>query len=230
MIRTERFIYFRMQKTASRYIGELFKYVFNSKSRVGGNHRRRRHVSNKGDKIFVSSVRNPWDWYVSFYFSNIKELNKGIKIRNRLVRFFYHDDKLLEFPDFIRNICSIDVGMNSLSRLDIGYYSYRFLDILARKKVSDFKYCNIDKALDFLDIDYFIRFEDTPDSIIGFLHDARIEYDNEKMEWFLKENKRYNKSKHEHYSKYYDDDLASLVAHKERIIINKFNYKYEESE
>jgi len=229
MVKTEQFYYFRLQKTASRFLGELFKYVFNSSSTVAGNHTRRRHINGK-DRIFVSSIRNPWDWYVSFYFSHIDKLNKTGKIRKIFKRFFYKDNKLLDFNDFMRHICSSEFVISSLYRLDIGYYSYRFLDILGGKKVSDFKKYHLDNITDFLDIDYFIRFEDIPNDIVRFMEKNNISYDKIRYDNFLNKDKIYNKSNRGHYSDYYEDDVIELVRHKDRMIINNFKYKYEEAD
>jgi len=228
MIKTEQFYYFRLQKTASRFLGELFKYVFKSTSRVAGNHARRRHINGK-DRIFVSSIRNPWDWYVSFYFSHIDKLNKTGEIRKIFRKFFYKDKKLLCFNDFMRHICSCNFFMGALNRLDIGYYSYRFLDILGGKKVGDFKKYHLDNITDFLDIDYFIRFEDIPNDIVRFMEKNNIIYDREKYDYFINRGNIYHKSKRTHYSHYYEDDVIELVRYKDRMIINNFGYKYEKS-
>ena len=82
MVITDKFIYFRLQKCGSRTLGEFFKKEFNSNSPVAGVHKPVRDIlKEKNKKLFVASVRNPWDWYVSWYFFNKNDNNEATKGR-----------------------------------------------------------------------------------------------------------------------------------------------------
>lgn len=217
MVNTPKFKYFRLQKCASRTLGEYFKKEFNSKSKVAGVHIPCRNTLK--DKLFVSSIRNPWDWYVSWYHFTIKD--------DRVKKFRHGSDGPSTFKEFITKLYNQKNGTFSsmdfsiMHRLGIGPYTYRYINMCYNKHIGLLKKedLNDDKLLD---IDYFIRVEDVKGGVEE-LYDMIGYSGSTDMDIF-------NSTKRDHYSKYYTDELIELVRDRERIIVDKFNYEYEKQE
>jgi len=76
-------------------------------------------------------------------------------------------------------------------------------------------------------IDYMGRFEDIPKSIKDIHTFSGI---NPKISYeiFCKGNNenRRNNTTHDHYTKYYDDELIKIISKKDKIIIDKFSYSF----
>ena len=199
MVVTDRFIFIRLQKCASRTLGEYFKKAYNSPSKVEGVHiPARKAIKTFQDRAFVGSIRNPWDWYVSWH--------TFIKDDPRFKDIYKPD-----FKEFMLHIFNKKKGkypfinFNSINYNDIGVFAYRYIQMC----------CNV-----FLEdlISYYIRFED----IEGGIEDVCLNYPPKNFV----DLPHMNKTNHKKYTDYYDDELREMVAHKDRIIIERFGYKF----
>jgi len=63
MFVSDRLIYVQLQKTGSTHITALLSHLMEGE--VPGIHRPATPAQLAGDYFFLSSIRNPWDWYVS---------------------------------------------------------------------------------------------------------------------------------------------------------------------
>ena len=72
----------------------------------------------------------------------------------------------------------------------------------------------------------FGRFENLVDETIRLLADFQYEVTGE-MAATLSGLRNPNPTNHDHYSKYYDDELRALVARQDRLIIERFGYTFE---
>ena len=63
MIVTDRLIYLRLQKTASRHIADLLVDLYDGERR--GQHRPL--ADRCHGRVVIGSIRNPWDWYLSLW-------------------------------------------------------------------------------------------------------------------------------------------------------------------
>lgn len=63
MLTTDQFVYVKMHKTGCTHIGKVLESYFDCRKFA-------KHSSfnqRKDDRLFIGSVRNPWDWYVSLW-------------------------------------------------------------------------------------------------------------------------------------------------------------------
>ncbi len=65
MFTTDRFIYIQMQKTGCTHIAKLLSKIFDGKQ--VGTHNTASKEQIDSDLYFISSIRNPWDWYLSLW-------------------------------------------------------------------------------------------------------------------------------------------------------------------
>lgn len=90
MYETDKLIFVQMQKTASTHIASLLAQIFNAGPANNGlgKHWPASPKQLSSGKIIASSIRNPWDWYVSLWTFGAE--GKG-GLRNRLCNHAEHD-------------------------------------------------------------------------------------------------------------------------------------------
>jgi hypothetical protein len=152
----------------------------------------------------VGFVRNPWDWYVSWYhfFStypyeppHFMSVSAG---------------KTLEFSEFMERIYSYPE--DSEEYID-NSFSAKFYHIFGTSEHEP-RNSNIETG----------RFETIHDDLRRFL--ARVGFDQETLDE-IGGFQRINNSRHGHYSTYYSDTLAEQVYEHNRPIIEEFGYTFE---
>jgi hypothetical protein len=81
MYKTDELIYIQIQKTGCSHIAELLSKLFDGKQ-IGKHNAATQHDLNSGRHV-ISSIRNPWDWYLSLWSFGVQG-NGGF--RNRVTR------------------------------------------------------------------------------------------------------------------------------------------------
>jgi hypothetical protein len=71
----------------------------------------------------------------------------------------------------------------------------------------------------------FGRMESLRADLLAFLESQRIAVTPE-MRAFIDEAPPVNTSRHEHFTHYYDDASRELVARRDRLVIERFGYKF----
>ena len=235
MIVTERFVFIHMHKTGGQFLNEIIKRCI-PEHRTIGYHLPRAEVPPGAENLpVVGMVRNPWDWYVSWYAFNKRPgtnnqlfhvvSNGGsenfkstvmnlINLGSDRPESAAHRDQLIrllpETLDGNRGVGLTPDSVRDLSGSDKGYYSWLFDRMLGDE-------CD--------DRTFIGRFENLgPDflDIMGRLSVGEIESFRRE----LGQRERKNVSRHTHYSHFYDDELKALVAGKEGGIIGRFDYEF----
>ena len=76
MIITQDFIFLQLQKTGSTHIRRLIQHFYPDEEQ-GGKHYRLPKGYDPGSRVIWGSVRNPWDWYLSYWTFSCQQ-NGGI--------------------------------------------------------------------------------------------------------------------------------------------------------
>lgn len=173
-------------------------------------------ISNR-DKYFIFSiVRNPWDRIVSFYKHALRDIcsftnyfynfnyNSLEEIKKISINHFYETKKdlnLKEFLNFYEN-----------------YYRYDNRDYL---KISNKTQLSWLKRKDKGNLipDKIYKFENLKELKKDLLEMFDIEIDL---------NQKANTTSHQHYSKYYDEELKNLIYERFKEDIEYFKYEFEE--
>ncbi|MFW5847699.1 MAG: hypothetical protein ACOCVF_02155 [bacterium] len=224
MVITDKFAYIRMRKCGSESLRAYFEKEFNVKNKVtrkGGSHPSIREFNKElKNKLIVSSIRNPWDWYVSIFKWHQKWRDKD---NNPRFNCFIKNDNFEDYLDKLlinQNKCKSTTYINfdTMKKLDIGLFTLVYLELLGDKEFNQYNKKNFTGLPN---IDYFIKLEDINDGIKNLFKE--INYTNYNIDNLP----NLNKTNHKPYKEMYiNDDMIKLVEYKERFIIEKFNYQF----
>lgn len=232
MIATDKFVFLHLERTGGNFFTELLQRFIPGEE-LGYHAPRSRLPARYAHLPVIGFIRNPWDWYVSFYYHK--------RYRLDLLR----NDPALEHLDFAAatrallhlgsgrppyeevkqgfiRLCpelppeeSMGVTKRELEAFQdegIGFYTWMVRRMFSR-----------DGSLDDVRI---WRFEDLLGEIKRLLVEFGYEL-TEQMQATLCTLENPNPTHHRHYSTYYDDALKAEVARQDRQIIERFGYTFE---
>jgi hypothetical protein len=231
MIVTDKFVFVHFPRTGGTFIADVITKFFPSAQEIGY-HLPRFLLPNKYSHLPVLGVvRNPWEFYVSWYHhvwprdaetpliswltENGKHQFEGAT-RNALNLGINNDplDALIEkMPEHVdygkRNIPNITKDtLQKVRGSGVGYYTFRFNHLFG----------NPDEVI-------FCRQERLRADLIHFLE--RIGAATDEIRAHVLEADKQNTANHSHYSSYYTSELAELVSIRDRAVIERFGYTFE---
>jgi tetratricopeptide (TPR) repeat protein len=236
MIVTEKFVFVHLHKTGGQSLNDMISRCITN-HRVVGYHFPRSEVPAESVNLpLVGMIRNPWDWYVSWY-----AFNKRPKIRNQLfnvvsdggsadlkstvmnlihlgsdrpVSAAHRDELIRLLPETLDGNQGVGLTKDSireLSEADSGYYSWLFGRMLGTEPD---------------DQTHIGRFENLQEDFLDIMDQLEVS-ESEALKHELENRERKNFSQHSHYSHYYDNELRDLVAEREHRLIERFDYSFE---
>ncbi len=151
-------------------------------------------------------IRNPWDWYVSWYHFFMTYPHRP-PLFMKVSR-----DKTLDFTGFMSSLFSYPTGSEEYRSNSFAAEYYRIFGCSPRRPrnpgVTMGRYETIHD-----DLHAFLRGAGVGDECLAEVHSFR----------------RMNPSKHDHYSTYYTPALVEAVYEHNRPIIDEFGYEFETS-
>jgi len=235
MIVSDKLAFIHMHKTGGQFIsGALLNYVAGSEQI--GYHWPRKNLPAKFYGLpLLGFVRNPWDWYVSWFFFNQQKpgsrnplylvmsdsgRNDFAATTRNMLHFGSNSDTSLQrlyelgklLPDAMEGNRGIGITKSCLQGAQGSFYSWQF-----RRMFSD----NFAK----LDGIYFGRQENLRVDFLNMLVSMGVAISQE-LKIFVETSAKQNSSTHDHYSSYYDADLRALVEDHDRLFIEEFGYTF----
>jgi len=232
MIVTDKFVFVHFPRTGGTFITDVIMRFFPSAHEIGY-HLPRSLLPNEYSHLPVlGSVRNPWEFYVSWYY-HVWPRDAATPLHSWLSENGTHEfegatrnalnigtdndrlDALIEkMPDEVdyqkRNVPNITKSaLRKVRGTGVGYYTFRFNHLFGKA-----------------DEVFFCRQESLRIDLIRFLEMIGAA-NNEIRTHILKSEKR-NAADHSHYSSYYTPELAELVSIRECAILERFGYTFEE--
>jgi len=201
MIICNDFIFLHLQKCAGTTIREFLFKAFTNCKRYKGEHSGIADIpKNQRNKFIIGTIRNPHDWYLSFYSNRKYEESKAFK-----------DLFVCEFKEFLRRCFFTeerklhDFNFHELRKQGIGPYAHWYNRCYETKEFKP----NL----------HIIKTEELRMGLIDKLslseRQIRI-FDN--ME-------QLNSSNHGDYMDYYDQEMQRWVQEKDHIIFERHNYE-----
>ena len=233
MIVTDKFVFVHLPRTGGTFVTDMIMKFFPSAREIGYHLPRCLLPKEYSHLPVLGVVRNPWEFYVSWYYhiwprdigkplfswltDNCKVQFEGA-IRNALNLGVDNNrlDALIEkLPDTVdyrtRNIPNITKDSISKARgTGVGYYTFRFNQLFG----------NADEV-------FFCRLETLRQDLVAFSEGIGAATD-ELRDYVLRSDKK-NTSEHLHYSTYYTSELAELVLIRDRPLIERFGYVFEQA-
>lgn len=201
------FIFIFLQKTGTTFLEKFLLSIFPNCEKKFGKHDPVSKVVNiiKNRKV-LGTVRNPWDWYVSWWSSH-----RYATLALFPAIFIPENNK--DFNKFIKFIMTEDFGVShgldprSLLDQDIGVYTFRhdhcFLDGQGNNRLT-----------------HVLHTENLKNDLV-----SALDLNKKNIDKLFKMDK-VHVSKHEHYRTYYNDESIELVAQKDRKIVETYGYDY----
>lgn len=239
MIETNKLIYIQMQKTGCTRIGEIILELCGGKS-VGRKHST---LLSKPDKFVLGSIRNPWEWYVSLWafgcegrggvlswlkddpdWQKVYACSYNINNFRQWLRMVYSAKYLRLMQNGYAEFCQhnpFQIGLMSWR------YAYLYLAGIDTDLVPRFEGCRqfVEYEKRHNMVDRFIRLENLYSTLYNGLLLAGYEiYQNDLISLCFRKS---NTSRHLPYQEYYDDDSIELVRDRERLIVDKFRYDFD---
>jgi hypothetical protein len=237
MITTDKFVFVHMHKTGGQSLSHVIHDCVPGFRPIGYHYPYHLLPAEFADLPVVGMVRNPWDWYVSWYAFNTRpEVNNplffiisdGLQADYRrcitnLVSLCsdspesqnYRNALIDMLPDTLEGNTGVGLTKDDIRNMPVsenGYYSWQF-----QRMHGDIESTNL----------HIGRFENLQQEFLGIMQDLGVEQVDEMKQKFDSV-PRMNSSRHSHYSRYLDDELRDLITQKEALIINKFGYQFEQ--
>jgi hypothetical protein len=228
MIVTDRFVFIHLHKSGGTFVNQLLLQCVPSARQIGY------HLpySELPDAYLalpvLGTVRNPWDYYVSWYF-----FQAGQACPNGLFRLCSLDGTL-DFSETVRRLvqlCSHPHMVRALREVLPDGFRPAGLNLT--------KAC-LDKIAGRGDGFYSLLFErmyaGAPDVEIMPAEELRTHLEqsltkigvipNPRASLFIKEAPRMNVSRHGPYKRYYNDDLRNMIEQLDAPVIERFGYQF----
>jgi len=239
---TDKLIYIQMQKTGCTHIASLLSKIFDGEQI--GKHNPASDKQIKTNDYFISSIRNPWDWYLSLWTFGVQggggladRLTNKIK-NTSLWKEVYSDSTDVEL--FRRWLKLIHTPSNSgylnkeygrTAIIDFcGFMSYRYLRLccLEPRKLDDQRLISNFTDLTQFEaeacyIDFFIRQESLEKDFLKAIEKIRPLKQEEKDSVFSAEKVNISKRPFK-ISQYYDSESIELIYNRDKLLIDKFGY------
>ena len=229
MIVTNRFVFLHLHKSGGTFVNQLLLRFF-SEARLIGYHLPRAFLPPQFAQLpLFGLVRNPWDYYVSWYsFQKMRlapnplynctsddgRLGFTATIRN-LVTLGEQPDRLAELHSRLPNQFT-GSGVNLTRKCLVpltgscsGFYSFMYQRMYGDDK----------------DV-HFGRMESLRTDLAAFLELLEVDLRAEMIHHIWYEN-RTNTSIHRPYREFYDDATRDLVAVRDAYLINRFGYQFD---
>jgi hypothetical protein len=233
MLVTDKFVFVHLPRSGGTFTSEVIKKFFPSAHEIGYHLPRTLLAAEYSHLPVLGAVRNPWDFYVSWYYhvwprdagtplvSWVSENGKvGFEGATRNALNLGVDNKRLDallkiLPEQVdyrkKNIPNITKeAIRSVRGTGVGYYSFRFNQLFG--KADDMFVCRFETLRQDL-----VRFFEKIGAATDVLRDHVLRSD------------KMNSAEHLHYSSYYTPELAELVSIRDRQLIERFGYVFEKA-
>jgi hypothetical protein len=233
MIVTDNFVFVHLPRSGGTFVTGIIKKFFPSAREIGHHFQRELLPAEYSHLPILGTVRNPWEFYVSLYHYVLPKDAASVLVS------WMSENGRLGFKGSIRNLLNLGINDERLNlliemlpeRLDhgkrhipsvtkdamrivrgtgIGYYTLRFNQMFG----------NADGVV-------FCRLETLTRDLINFFEEIGAATD-ELRDYVLNSDK-VNASDHLHYSSYYTPELSELVLLRDRPLIERFGYVFEQA-
>ena len=227
-----------LHKTGGQSINDALLHCIKGAEEIGY-HLPLRLLPEKAKSLpIIGVIRNPWDWYVSWYaFNNLRGVKNplfNIVSGGKQAGFSETIENLVRYPEasasngimksshksLLSEHFENDGGagftqacVNEFTSATEGYYS-----LLVKRMFGDRR-----------DNVHLVRFESLDQDLRQILRQLGVA-EAEAIHRYMSEQPRKNSSARGHYAQYYEPQLRALIAEKDKGIIERFGYRFSPPE
>jgi len=267
MIVTKKFVFIHLHKSGGTFLNNIFTNFFHSTKTIGYHYPITMIPSEYKHLPILGSIRNPWDFYVSYYafqkslienfeskYGNLSKIEyqslteRGIDPRNGIDIIFdvaSHKGSL-DFAKTLPNLLALGTSKEILNKVldlmpvelgrrgkntTIHQQGFRGMNVthkeLAKiRETGEGLYAFLFRRMygDANNI-YFLKMNNLRNDLLDFFKHIGVVV-TQNMREFILTAQATNVSHHEHYSKYYTDDLKNSVQEKDACVIEKFGFEF----
>ncbi len=233
MIVTDKFVFVHLPRSGGTFVSGVITKFFPSAHEIGHHLPRELLPREYSHLPVLGTVRNPWEFYVSLYHYVWPRAAASILVSwmsengrlgfigsiGNVLNLGVNDERLdvlvemlPEHVDYSRTHIP-NVTKDAMRRVrgtGVGYYTFRFNQMFG----------NTDDV-------FFCRLETLRQDLVAFFEGIGAATD-ELRDYVLRLDKK-NISEHLHYSTYYTPELAELVLIRDRPLIERFGYVFEQA-
>jgi len=232
MIISDRFVFIRLKKCAGTFVSTLLEVMFSDarSKRLGHNSVADIEPQDRHKTIF-GTVRNPWDWYVSYY--SYTKSKAGWRTLHAGGTFDYWLGELFRaglHGAEPKKLGGGQIHTERMNTLGIGPYTYCFVQRYFEDPEVVFKNWNVDRILSgdlgSLGCKNYCRVEDLRNELLRFFASIDLELTPEQhsglMSYPIKNNSNFGERITE---TFYDEEKSALIREKEELIVRMFGYE-----
>ncbi len=228
MIITPHFVFIHLHKSGGSFVNHVLARIFPQAISIGYHAPRAVIPTQFRHLPILGSIRNPWSYYVSWYFFQRARQNPNALFRTvsngdqlpfnktitNLVQLgqqpSYYERLLEELPEELpnRGLNLNKAGIAALKGYQAGFYSF-----LVRRMYGDPESVHM------------IKMENLREELLAALQHFGVPLDDETIT-MIRASKKRNTSKHAEFSRYYDSETSKLVGLRDAALINRFGYTF----
>jgi hypothetical protein len=236
MLITDKFVFLHLPRAGGNFVYEVVRKFFPSAHEIGYHFPRQLLPKEYSHLPILGTVRNPWGFYVSWYHHH-QPSDRYSPLTNILF-CCVSEDRKLDFVQTIRNALSLGVSDDKLDFLIQALpenfdYQKRHIPNLTKDVMRKIRGTGIglytfrfNQLFGQADDIYFCRVESLRSDLMAFFE--RIGVANEALRSYVLGLDKKNISEHRHYSTYYTPELAELVLIRDRQLVERFGFTFED--
>jgi hypothetical protein len=237
MLITDQFVFIHFPRAGGTFIYDVVKKFFPSAFELGYHLPREALPQKYAHLPILGTIRNPWDFYISWYMHQHSNVNYTLK-KNTLFGILSEDRKL-NLGQTVQNALDLGINENKLERLIAAlpeHYDFQTRNIpnltkglmeRIRGKAVGLYTFRFNQLFGLADDVHFCRVEALRNDLISFFDDIGTPGDDLKN--YILHLEKQNVSKSLHYSNYYTPELAQLVSTRDHHVIERFGFTFEHS-
>ena len=229
MIVTDQFTYIHLHKSAGTFVN-AFIHQFFPTAKIIGYHLPARFIPESNRHLpIIGCVRNPWDFYTSWYFFQYQ------KKQSNALFMTVSEAKALDFNQTMERLLSLTDNRSLLNQI-LEKLPMHFVasgmniprDAMAQlygSKRGLYSFLYHWMYMDAASAPYLVKTEELELGLQQALSHIGISLSDD-MRHYLKRHGKTNTSRHGHYADYYSQEIRDRVSHLDREVIQHHGYHF----
>jgi hypothetical protein len=236
MLITDKFVFVHLPRTGGTFVYEVVRKFFPSAREIGYHLPRALLPREYSHLPVLGTVRNPWEFYVSWYCHH--HSNKTYSPLKNVLFGCLSENRKLDFGQTIRNALNLGMSDDKLDLLiralpENFYFQNRHIPNITKDVIRKIRGTGLglytfrfNQLFGQADDVFFCRVESLRTDLMVFFE--RVGAANDALRSYVLGLDKKNISGHFHYSTYYTPDLAELVLIRDRPLLERFGYVFEQ--